>query len=84
MNMLFNTVLRENEKCVSLKTQRTFWPTQYIPTEKEILFGWAYYIIPQYDTERTCSLSFIYIKVLNYFHNISHKNKRNEPKFLIR
>ena len=33
MNMLFDKVLGENEKCLLflLKTEETFWPTQYLP-----------------------------------------------------
>ena len=34
MNMLFNKVHCENEKCLLFlpKTKQTFWPTQYIPS----------------------------------------------------
>ena len=37
MNMLFNKVLGENEKCLLflLETEQTFWPIQYLLCELE-------------------------------------------------
>ena len=42
VNTLFNKVLGENEKCVFyLKTEGSFWPTQYIPINNPLKCQWT-------------------------------------------
>ena len=68
MNTLFNKVLGENEICVfyfDLKTEGTFWPTQYI--QMATLEGNQKPDLMKYPTEDRCYITraqFLTISVL--------------------
>ena len=69
MNTLFNKVLGENEKCVFyvyLKTEDTFWPTQYLMPYHQTCYFDLHIFVNELNIINFKNISLVFNIIINF------------------